>query len=169
MAFIRAKLFEQRGEIAPAGAAILIIGVILLTVALQVNYVYATVDQIKEKTNTAVLSVAASNVGAVHDGVREGESAARHFTGTVWSRIVSTDAVVESMTVALNATASGAKLTRTNGVQLDSIHVAVSNNDGGKLNFTTTMTVKIPLSVGGGILPPIQQRVEVHTTYEPKF
>jgi len=73
------------------------------------------------------------------------------------------------MMTALNATASGSTLTRTNGVQLDNIHMAVSNNDGGKLNFTTTMTLKIPLSVGGGILPPIQQRVEVHTTYEPKF
>lgn len=169
MAFIKAKLLEHRGEIAPQGAVILLISVILLTVALQVNYVYATVDQVKEKTNTAVLAVAASNVGAVYEGVREGEGAARQFSGITWSRIVSTDAVKESMMTALNATASGSTLTRANGVRLDNIHVAVSNNDGGKLNFTTTMTVIIPLSIGGGVLPPIQQRVEVNTTYEPKF
>lgn len=163
------KLFDRRGEIAPLCGVILLIGVILLTVALQVNNAYATVAQITGKTNQAVLSVAASNVDKVHDGVREGEGAARQGNGSSWSRVVTTEAVTQSLTTSLKATRSGNTLTRENGVQLVGIKTSFANADGGKLNFTTTMTIKIPLSIAGGVLPPLQHNLVVHTTYEPKF
>jgi hypothetical protein len=169
LAVLKAKLLEECGELAPLGAAILLIGSLLLAVALQVNYVYATVDQIKDRTNTAVLAVAAGNAPAAHDGIREGESTARHFNGVTWSRAVSTAAVTQSLAAALNATADGPDLLRENGGRLTDIQVTAHNDDGGTLSFTTTMTVVIPLSVAGGVLPPVLQRVEVHTTYEPKF
>lgn len=44
-----------------------------------------------------------------------------------------------------------------------------TNLDGGKLNVTTTLTIYIPLSFAGGILPPIQHDLVVYTTYEAKF
>lgn len=169
MAVLKAKLFERRGEIAPLSAVILLVGVLILTIALQVNHSYATIDLLTGKTNQAVLAVAASNVDKVHDGVREGQGTARSFNGSSWSRLVTTEAVIQSLQVSLDATRSGATLTRENGVQLVTINTKADNYDGGKLNFTTTMTIKIPLSLGGGILPPLQHKLVVHTTYEPKF
>lgn len=163
------KLTERRGEIAPLGGIILLVCILLLTIALQVNNAYATVDQITAKTNQAVLSVAASNVGKVHDGVREGTGSARQARGSSWSRIVTTDAVVQSLTASLDATRSGSTLTRENGVQLVSVRTSFINADGSNLNFTTTMTIKIPLSLAGGVLPPLQYDLVVHTTYEAKF
>lgn len=169
MELIASKLREERGEVTLWGAAILLVSIILFTVALEVNHTYVTIDMVKERTNAAVLAVAASNVSKVHDGVREGAGTARAFNGSSWNYIVSTDAVIHGLIISLNATQSGTALTRDNGVQLTAIHTSAANNDGGKLNFTTTLIVKIPLSVGGGALPPIEHNLEVHTTYEPKF
>lgn len=53
------KLQEQRGEMAPQMAIILMVAVMLLSVALQVHHVYAVLDLTINKTNEAVLSVAA--------------------------------------------------------------------------------------------------------------
>lgn len=167
---IKTKLRERCGEIALLGGVLLLVAMLLLAVSLEVGHVYAAVDRVKDCTNTAVLAVAAGNVDRVHDGVREGTGTARHFTGTVWSRLVSTEEVMEHLAVSLDMTRQGHDtLVRVGGFRLTGLRVVPENQDNGKLNFTTTMTVEIPLSMGGGVLPPIQQTVEVHTTYEPKF
>ena len=169
MELIASKLREERGEVALLGGVILLVSIIFLTVALQVNHTYATIDMVKERTNAAVLAVAASNVTKIHDGVREGDWIARAFDGTAWNHIVSTDAVIHSLAISLHAAQSGTVLTRDNGVQLTNIHTSAANHDGEKLNFTTTLTIYIPLSFAGGTLPPIQHDLVVYTTYEAKF
>jgi len=65
------KLREQRGEILLDSALKLLIWAIVLSAGVEIFHVYHTLGLVREKTNEAVLAVAAVNVAAVlHDTQR---------------------------------------------------------------------------------------------------
>lgn len=168
MEVVLKKLREERGEISLHLGLILLAGVFLFSAAVTVQHVYAVVDRVVGKTNAAVLAVAASNVAEVFNGVRESDGTARRYTDGTWGALVSTTAVETALRISLDA------VPVANGLQAESFEVRdldtqFVNYDGANLNFTTYLTVEIPLSFGGGLIPPIRQALEVNTTYEPKF
>lgn len=171
METIRAKLRQHKGTLALESALMCLGGVMLLVLCLEIARVYITVNAIKSKTDSAVLTVAAANVENVYDGVREGSGAARTVSDGDWSVLVSTDEVKNSLMEILSLTPTGEALERISPsnravYRLSGLNTSYVNSEGNNLNFKTIMTVTIPLSFLGLNL---NQKLEVSTTYDAKF
>lgn len=164
-----AKLRETRGEFAPLMAVILMVGVLLLSTALEVHHVYAVVDRVAGITDEAVLAAAADNVAEIYSGVRESAWSARQYQDDAWACQISTSAVEEALVDSLGAVSDEARLRVGDSFRMTALEIQAKNPEGGNLNFTTTLTLEIPLSLGGDSLPPIHKTLEVKTTYEPRF
>jgi len=67
------KLREQRGEILLDSALKLLIWAIVLSAGVEIFHVYHTLGLVREKTNEAVLAVAAVNVAEFYGGAREAD------------------------------------------------------------------------------------------------
>lgn len=161
------KLRDRSGEISFRLCWILVAAVLLFLIVFNVRHVYQTIDVVIDRTNEAVLAVAAYNGPGSAGGVREGEAVARRYTGADWQRAVSTSAVLEAMQRSLGGTVSGNSLVREN-YRINDLQVTYVNQDGDQLHFKTTMNISITLLVGGGTLE-VGRHLEVNTTYESKF
>lgn len=168
MEMIRRKLQEQNGEISLRLSLILLGSVVIFLIAFNVHHAYQTTDRIIDRTNEAVLAVAAENGPGTAKGIRESAAVARRYDGAYWRREVSTDAVIDALETSLRCTAGNNYLVQQDGAfRLDNVATTYVNADGDKLHFRTTMDLTIYL-VGGSALS-ITVPLEVTTTYESKF
>ena len=131
-----------------------------------IRHAYQVIDRVIDRTNEAVLAVAASNGPRALQGVREAEAVVRTYNGVDWSRVVTSDEVLYTLGESLGATVGHQSLSRE-GFRIDHLTTSYTNNDGGALNFITTMDLTISL-LGGNSLT-ITRPLEVRTTYEAKF
>lgn len=168
---LKNKLRERRGSVMVEAALVCLLGLMFLAVCMDIGRIYITVNMIKSKTDAAVLTVAAANVGNVYDGVRESAGTARSVTNGEWAELVSTEEVKNSLMEALSLSSSGDALERISPAnktvyRLSNLNTVYINADGSDLNFKTTLTVTIPLNFLG---LNINQNLEVSTTYDSKF
>lgn len=165
------KLKEQRGEFLLSTAVKLLIGAMLLSAGVEVFHVYHTLGIVREKTNEAVLAVAAVNVPEFYGGAREGDGFARHPEDGAFTYNITTDDVVDQLVQSMNATNLSEDDTITVGKSFSvaSLHTRYVNSVGGDLNFQTTLTATVPLELGGILLPAVTKDMEVKTSYAPKF
>lgn len=167
------KLCEKRGSVIINVAIITLALLILLAVSMEIARVYMTIDMLKAKTNSAVLAVASSNAPNVYDGMRESDGLARTGSTSNWGATVSTAAVKELLASVLSLSESNNGLTKyasadETAYTITKLNTQYENNDGDVLNFTTNLTIEIPLSnVLGGVT--ITQNVEVNTSYDARF
>mgnify|MGYP007111640010 CR=1 FL=1 len=124
-------------------------------------------DLVRDRTNEAVLSVAAANGPCAAEGFREGETVSRTYTGTSWQRSVTTEAVLDALQRSLGADRSGQSLIREGSYRIDSLVTSYVNENGDALHFTTTLRLTIFL-MGGDALK-VDRTLEVKTKYEAKF
>lgn len=164
-------LREECGEFLLSTAIKLLAGAMLLSAAVEVYHVYHVLGVVKEKANEAVLAVAAVNVPEFYGGAREGDGFARHPEDGSFAFSIATDDVVDVLVQSLNATDLSENDTITVGESFSvaSIRTQYINYSGGSLNFQTNMTVTVPLELGGVLLPAVTKRMEVKTSYAPKF
>ena len=163
-------LKDRRGEVSIHLALIMLVGLLLLAAALEVLHVYFVCNTVLEKTNEAVLAAAASNVADFYVGARESDGNARQYVNDYWASAVSVEEVEAALQGALGAerTEDGT-LVREGGFRITGLQTVYQNALGTSLNFTTTLTVEVPLTLGGRVLPPVARELEVHTAYEAKF
>lgn len=166
IAMIR-KLQEQRGAIALRLSIVFLVATLLFLVVFNVRHVYQVTDLVIERTNEAVLAVAAFNGPGSLGGIRDGEAAARIYTGSDWERVVTSEDVRYTLARSLGATMNGQSLIRADSYRIDHLATSYINADGENLQFVTTMDLTIPL-MGLGVLP-ITRPLEVKTTYEARF
>lgn len=76
---------------------------------------------------------------------------------------------MDALRTSLGAAVQGSGLLVDGSFRINDLQTTYLNAEDGNLNFTTTMMVEIPLSLGSEILPPIRKDIEVRTAYEPKF
>ena len=167
-----AKLQEQRGEFLFITAVKLLAAAILLSAGMEVFHVYHTLGVVREKTNEAVLAVAAVNVAEFYGGAREADGFARHpeDSGT-FAYSIATDDVVDQLIQSLNATDRKDDDTIVVGssFNVSALSTRYVNATGGNLNFQSNLTATVPLKIGGMLLPAVTKRMEVKTSYAPKF
>jgi hypothetical protein len=163
------KLRETRGAVALRMAVILMVGTLLFSAALQIYHVYAVVDLVTGKADEAVLAAAADNGPEIFRGIREGAGVARRYENGRWVGSVSTSAVEETLLTSLGAVRDGSDLLVEDSYRVKNLETHFENAEGTNLSFTTTMTLEIPLSFGGDLLPPIHKTLEVKTSYAPRF
>lgn len=173
---MKKKLKETGGNIIMAYAFTLLGFALLLSIGLQVAYVWNTVNVLEGKTNEAVLAVAASNVGNIYNGVRESTGQARSLDHgeTTWEYLVSSDEVLEVLINNLKLSESGTDLrpdidqSSKHTYTIHDFKVNYLNAESG-LHFSTTYRLSVPLKLGADLLPPIEIPMKVDSTYEPKF
>ena len=165
------KLKEQSGQFLLSTAVKLLIGAIVLSAGVEVFHVYHTLGIVREKTNEAVLAVAAVNVPEFYGGAREGDGFPRHPEDGHFAFNITTDDVVDTLVQSLDATDLSEDDTITVGksFSIASLQTQYVNSAGGDLNFQTTLTATVPLELGGLLLPAVTKNMEVRTSYAPKF
>ena len=171
MESVAAKLKNKHGEIALKLGILLVVLTLVIFLAMQVWRIYFAFDSAKEKTNQAVLAVAAYNVAEFYGGAREGDGQARHpLGGGNFDSVVSTEDVIAQLAVMLNAEViDNTTLHKEGNYRIEHLNVQYLNSVNGNLNFKTTFTLAIQFSFSGEQLDGIVSEVEVRTTYEPKF
>ena len=147
---------------------ILLVAVLIFLVLFNIRHVYQTIDTVIDRTNEAVLAVAAYNGPGSSAGVREGEALARKYTGADWQRAVTTHAVLDALQGSLGGVVSDNSLVKEGNYRIDNLRTVYDNQDGGVLHFTTSMDISITLLVGGGNVS-VGRHLEVKTTYEARF
>jgi hypothetical protein len=168
---IKRKLKQRHGNILVDSAIVVLIGMMFLAVIMETAQTYLTINMLKGKTNAAVLSVAATNVANIYDGVRESTGNARAVSSGNWSELVTTEDVENALVSTLSLTPSGQvydRITSQKAVayRISNLNTAYINSNGSNLNFKTTLTVTIPLHFLG---LKINQNMEVETTYDARF
>lgn len=161
------KLREQKGAVALRLSIVFLVATLLFVVAFNARHAYQVVDMVIERTNEAVLAVAAYNAPGSLGGIREGEAVARFYTDSGWERIVTSEDVRNALARSLGTTVYGDSMIRTDSYRIDNLTTRYVNSDGENLRFVTTMDLTIPL-MGLGSLP-ITRPLEVKTTYEARF
>lgn len=154
------------------GTAIkLLAAAIVVGAGVEVYHVYHVMDTVRTTTSEAVLAVAAANVSEFYGGAREADGFARHPEDGAFASYVSTDDVVDQLMRMLGVTDLAADDTMTVGrsFSVRNVQTQYVNFDGTNLHFRTTLTVSVPLSMGGILLPSITKNMEVMTSYAPKF
>lgn len=162
------KLREKSGEIALRLSLTLLVAVLLFLVVINIRHAYQVIDQVMDRTNEAVLAVAAVNGPRALSGVREADGLVRNYDGANWNRVVTTNEVLYALGISLGAYADGPQsLIRDGSYRIDHLVTSYVNSDGGVLHFVTTMDLTISL-LGGDSLT-VTRPLEVRTTYEAKF
>lgn len=165
-------LKERRGSVMLHAALITIVMLMALAVALEISKVYTTINMLREKTDAAVLSVAAYNVANVYTGVRESDGSAREKAGETWSGLVDTEEVSDALTRVLDLQNTGGGLERRQDGKtvyvIQNLQTVYDNAQDGVLNFTTAFTAKVTITLAGQrVTVPVN--TEVKTSYDPRF
>lgn len=168
MEMMQRKLKEENGEISIQLSLLLLGSVILILIIFNIRHAYQVTDRIIDRTNEAVLAVAAANGPGAIAGIRESDALVRSYDGAHWRRVVTTDAVIDALGTSLRCTAIGNTMVHQGGAfRLDNVATTYTNADGSKLCFTTTMDLTIYLVSNTSL--SISIPLEVTTTYDPKF
>lgn len=161
------KLREQQGEIALRLGFVLLGAVLLFMIIFNIRHAYQVIDMVIDRTNEAVMAVAAVNGPNTAHGIREGETVARIYNGSSWRHSTINSDVIRTLQRSLGGTASGQTLIREGNYRIDNLATSYVNADGNDLHFVTTMDLTISL-MGGDTLT-VTRHLEVRTTYEAKF
>lgn len=117
----------------------------------------------------AVLAVAAYNVAEFYGGAREMSGQARHaMGGNQFASSVFSGDVIDQLNRSLGGELSGNRIQKDSW-SVENLQTSYVNSEGGNLNFRTSLTVKVPFKIGS--LPPvmIERRMEVASSYAPRF
>lgn len=163
------KLRSQNGESSLHMGIVCVVGIFLIAIGLSTFHIFTVCSYARTKVDEAVLSVAAYNIPEFYGGAREMSGQARHALGSGQfdSDVFSGD-VIDQLGRSIGGEIAGNTITKSSW-KIEDLHTAYNNSEGGNLNFTTHLTVKVPFKVGN--LPPIviEKRMEVSSSYAPRF
>lgn len=162
-------LRSRRGEFAFRCAVGAMIAALVLSAAFSILCVYHAVGTVRENVNEAVLAVAAVNVSEFFGGSRETDGYARHPDSGGFSVSLDAEDVRTTLARAIGGTVGrDGSITVEDAYVIRDLNTVYQNTDGSVLCFTTTLTVIVPLKLGG-ISVPIQKMLEVSSRYDAKF
>ncbi len=135
---------------------------------------------VKDAVQSAVIATSAANYSNVYDGIREGYSGGYRYSGSSWKAAVSTGDVYGRLDKLLGLHSSGGKHIKTNSdgkeftisdlsVNVDNTQFAPTSSTIRQFSATSYITLEVPLSFCGDILPPMKIRLCVKSKYTPKF
>lgn len=161
---------KHNGAIALHLALILLIGSMILSAGVVVYQMWYAVNMSKEKTNEAVLAVAAYNVSVFYGGAREGDGQARTAANANFYAYVATEDVMEQLLKTLPATQTDADtITKDgDGFSMTDMVTTYENYSNGVLNFTTTYTLRIPIRLLSAETT-VDIDITTNSSYDPKF
>lgn len=159
---------KHSGSIALHLSFALLGAMMLLTAGVTVYQMWYAVNMSKEKTNEAVLAVAAYNVATFYGGAREGDGQAR-VAANNFSAVIYTDDVMDQLMKTLPATQTAENsITKEGAFTMANMETVYENNADGALNFTTTYTLVIPINLLSAETT-VEIDITTRSSYDPKF
>ncbi|MCM1276948.1 MAG: hypothetical protein NC299_16555 [Lachnospiraceae bacterium] len=165
---------------APLAVVIALAGMMFFVVLWQVVRLITISAGVKDAVQSAVIATSVGNYANVYDGVREGYSGGYRYSGNSWSAAVSTGDVYGRLDRLLGLKSSGRKHIKTNSdgveysvyglsVDVENTMFAPSSNSIKQFSATSYITLEVPLSFCGDVLPPMRVQLCVKSKYTPKF
>lgn len=165
---------------APLAVVIALAGMMFFVVLWQIIRLITISAGVKDALQSAVISTSVDNYSNVYDGVREGYSGGYRYSGNSWRSAISTGDVYGRLDQLLGLRSSGGKHVKTNSdgteysvyglsVNVDNAQFAPTSEDIPQFSATSYITLEVPLSFCGDILPPMKIRLCVKSKYTPKF
>lgn len=135
---------------------------------------------VKDAVQSAVIATSVNNYANVYDGVREGYSGGYRYSGSSWKTAVSTGDVYGRIDKLLGLQSSGGKHVKATSdgtdfsvyglsVNVDNAEFAPTRGRIEQFSATSYITLEVPLSFCGDVLPPMRVRLCVKSKYTPKF
>lgn len=165
---------------APLAVVIALAGMMFFVVLWQIIRLITISAGVKDAVQSAVIATSVGNYSNVYDGVREGYSGGYRYSGNSWRTAVSTGDVYGRLDQLLGLYSSGGKHTKFNldgveysvyglSVNVDNAQFAPTSGDILQFSATSYITLEVPLSFCGDVLPPMKIRLCVKSKYTPKF
>ena len=164
----------------PLTVVIALAGMMFFVVLWQIVRLVTISAGVKDAVQSAVIATSVGNYSNVYDGVREGYSGGYRFSGNSWRAAISTGDVYGRLDQLLGLHNSGGKHIKSNSngtefavyglsVNVDNAQFAPTSGDISQFSATSYITLEVPLSFCGDILPPMKIRLCVKSKYTPKF
>lgn len=175
------KIRSKKGYTsAPLVVAIALGSLMFFVVIWQITRLITISAGVKDAVQSAVISTSVNNYANVYDGVREGYSGGYRFSGNSWKSAVSTGDVYGRLDTLLGLRRSGDKHNKINSdgteyavyglsVNVDNAQFAPGSRSVKQFSATSYITLEVPLSFCGDVLPPMKIRLCVKSKYTPKF
>ncbi len=165
---------------APLTVAIALAGMMFFVTIWQIVRLVTISAGVQDAVQSAVIATSVGNYSNVYDGVREGYSGGYRFSGNSWRAAISTGDVYGRLDQLLGLQSSGGKHVKINSdgtefavyglsVNVDNAQFAPNSSEIKQFSATSYITLEVPLSFCGDILPPMKIRLCVKSKYTPKF
>lgn len=165
---------------APWAVVIALAGMLFFVVLWQIVRLVTISAGVKDALQSAVISTSVNNYSNVYDGIREGYSGGYRYTGNAWKSAVSTGNVYGRLDELLGLRTNGNEHYKFNSngieytlsdldVNVENAQFAPSSSEIKQFSATSYITLEVPLSFCGDVLPPMKIRLCVKSKYTPKF
>lgn len=174
------RLRSNKGFSAPWVVVITLAALMFFVVAWQYGRLVIISAGVKDAVQSAVIATSTANYGNVYDGIREGYSGGYTYSGSGWRSTVSTGDIYGRLDKLLGLKTQGGKHVKVNddgieyslyglSVNVDNAPFAPSSGNVQQFSATSKITLEVPLSFCGEVLPPMRINLSVKSKYTPKF
>ena len=175
------RLKSNKGFSGPWVVVVALIGVMLFVVISQYIRLMTIASGVKDAVQSAVISASVSNWANVYPCIREGYAGGYKYTKGAWNERMTSGNIYGRLSNLLGLEYKNGKYCSVTGdgveyavyglnVHIDNSPFAPSSTDGiQEFQATSRITLEVPLSFGGDILPPMKVDLLVKSRYMPKF
>ena len=165
---------------APLAVVIALAGMMFFVVLWQIIRLITISAGVKDAVQSAVIATSVGNYSNVYDGVREGYSGGYRYSGNSWKTAISTGDIYGRLDKLLCLKNTGGKHAKifSNGIEysvyglsvnVDNARFAPNSRDIQQFSATSFITLEVPLSFCGNLLPPMKVELCVRSKFTPKF
>lgn len=165
---------------APLAVVIALAGMMFFVILWQIIRLVTISAGVKDALQSAVISTSVDNYSNVYDGIREGYSGGYRYSGNSWKTAISTGDIYGRLDELLCLKNSGGKHEKISSdgieysvyalsVNVDNAQFAPNSRDIQQFSATSYITLEVPLSFCGDVLPPMKVQLCVRSKYTPKF
>lgn len=164
----------------PWAVVIALAGMLFFVILWQTIRLVTISSGVKDALQSAVISTSVDNYSNVYDGIREGYSGGYRYSGNSWKTAISTGDIYGRLDELLSLKNSGGKHAKISldgieysvyalSVNVDNAQFAPNSRDIQQFSATSFITLEVPLSFCGDVLPPMKVQLCVRSKYTPKF
>ena len=161
---------------APWAVVIALAGMMFFVVIWQIVRLVTISAGVRNAVQSAVISAAVGNYANVYDGIREGYSGGYRYSGNSWKSAISTGDIYGRIDALLGLKSIGDKHAKADeycvyglSVNVDNAEFAPDSEDIKQFSATSYITLEVPISFCGEILPPMKVNLCVKSKFTPKF
>lgn len=172
------KISDRSGNALPLACAIVITVLLISSAIMEYVRLNVIIDGVRYALQASIISVSTGNYDEVYNGLREGYSGGYKRNGGSWEERLDEGDIYTELDSLLRLNSTHEKIShgrieyRLSGLQVNikNSPLAPSNpNFMGKFEAEAKITIKVPLSFGWNVIPPLKLTIKTTAGYTPKF